>query len=321
MSNQKISKGIHSITSSPELAGGPLPSASPDGPMTDPCGPAHLPANHSPQPESAEDTTTTGTSPRRGLISSASAALQSSLESRLQARLPTVNTTGSMTYKMRWKRKTTPRGRSYYQLVASAPRTSDSDCGLLHSGWPTALARDWKHSPGMATSATNPDGSARDRTDQLPSKALLAGWPTPRSADAEKNVRTLEGALREIQRKGSPQDAAQAAAIAGWPTPVANDDNKTPEAHMAMKKRMGERDGTGANRTTITSLQVMAKFTGPARITASGQILTGSCAGMESGGQLNPRFSGWLMGYPKEWCEAALSAAQHIRSQKKRKRG
>ncbi len=45
----------------------------------------------------------------------------------------------------------------------------------------------------------------------------------------------------------------------GWPTPTANDDNKSPEAHLAMKKRMGERAGTGANRTAITSLQVMAK--------------------------------------------------------------
>lgn len=41
-----------------------------------------------------------------------------------------------------------------------------------------------------------------------------------------------------------------------WPTAVAKDDGKTPEAHLAMKKRMGERDGTFANRTEITSLAV-----------------------------------------------------------------
>ena len=44
-----------------------------------------------------------------------------------------------------------------------------------------------------------------------------------------------------------------------WPTPVANDDNKSPEAHLAMKQRMGVRDGSNSNRTEITSLQVMAK--------------------------------------------------------------
>jgi hypothetical protein len=33
-------------------------------------------------------------------------------------------------------------------------------------------------------------------------------------------------------------------ALSSWPTPVANDDNKSPEAHLAMKQRMGERDGS-----------------------------------------------------------------------------
>lgn len=39
-----------------------------------------------------------------------------------------------------------------------------------------------------------------------------------------------------------------------WPTPVANDDNKSPDAHMAMKKRM-----KGGERNSITSLNVMVK--------------------------------------------------------------
>jgi hypothetical protein len=33
--------------------------------------------------------------------------------------------------------------------------------------WPTASARDWKDSPGMARTGTNPDGSLRSREDQL----------------------------------------------------------------------------------------------------------------------------------------------------------
>lgn len=39
-----------------------------------------------------------------------------------------------------------------------------------------------------------------------------------------------------------------------WPTPVANDDNKSPEAHMAMKARM-----PGGPRKKPTSLNVMVK--------------------------------------------------------------
>jgi len=45
-----------------------------------------------------------------------------------------------------------------------------------------------------------------------------------------------------------------------WPTSVANEDNKSPEAYLAMKKRMGERDGSNSNRTAITSLQVRIKM-------------------------------------------------------------
>lgn len=50
-----------------------------------------------------------------------------------------------------------------------------------------------------------------------------------------------------------------------WPTAVARDDGKTPEAHLEMKRRMGERDGTFANRTEITSLAVKVQMWPTAR--------------------------------------------------------
>jgi len=80
---------------------------------------------------------------------------------------------------------------------------------------------------------------------------------------------------------------------------VAHDDNKTPEAHLAMKKWMGERDGTGANRMAITSLQVMAQISTP------GPTPSGSPAETVKSVQLAPELPCYLQGYPVEWLFAA----------------
>lgn len=53
------------------------------------------------------------------------------------------------------------------------------------------------------------------------SGSACTSWPTARETDGEKNVRSFEGALREMERKGSPQDLCQAARIASWPSPMA----------------------------------------------------------------------------------------------------
>jgi hypothetical protein len=48
----------------------------------------------------------------------------------------------------------------------------------LLSSWVTPMSRDWKDSPGMATTGMNPDGSVRSRMDQLPRQVQLTVFGT-----------------------------------------------------------------------------------------------------------------------------------------------
>ena len=92
------------------------------------------------------------------------------------------------------------------------------------------------------------------------------------------------------------------ASLADWTTPATRD-------HKMSKHR---------DRAKGEQLDGQVQLVGPMRLTADGRLLTGSSAGMESGGQLNPAFSRWLMGYPKAWCEAAIAASRTLKQRKKR---
>src|SRR6516225_4408181 len=97
-----------------------------------------VPASPFPPPARARVPMTSVICGLRGFLSSASASLQSSLESTLRRQL---GGAGSTLFSLIWRRKATPAGRPYYQLAASARRTSGSEFGSWPSpvkeGWPT----------------------------------------------------------------------------------------------------------------------------------------------------------------------------------------
>lgn len=90
-------------------------------------------------------------------------------------------------------------------------------------------------------------------------------WPTAAAHDAKGN-RGSQNTFTDGHYR--PHDLSTS--TEKWPTPVARDDNKTPEAHLAMKQRMGERDGTHANRMAITSLNVKVQAWATPRSTVKG---------------------------------------------------
>lgn len=280
----------HKSTCSPGSADGAPPCGSPAGRTIGLFGQEVAHASRSAPREAKKATQTPDTSGPKCSGSSASVALSEYLASRLRARF---GTDGSMEYRQTWRERITPSGRSYWAHTASARRTSDNGCtgwptpnsgpqndndstwetrraelqnrhingngfGLTlgmaaqTAGWCSPSELDWKDTPGMAMTATNPDGTIRTRADQLPRQAALAGYATPHASDAKRTdggtVPTIGMAARGMITKSSGAE--------------------TPEATNSRSSR----------------------------------------------GVLNPDLPRWLMGFPRAWCDSAVTAMQSFRS-------
>lgn len=136
----------------------------------------------------------------------------------------------------------------------SRSRGGDSD-GLTHDGCGHPLPESFVKYDRATSSWRMSPGSLLRTAISLPDWEIFSQrWPSWGIA--------LHGECCELPTWEPPTAAPESSS---WPTPTANDDNKSPEAHLAMKKRMGERDGTFANRTAVTSLQVLVQMWPTAR--------------------------------------------------------
>lgn len=220
------------------------------------------------------------TSGTYGPLSSTSSKSQN-LQSSLENRLRAkLQTLGSTLYTMTWKPWITPSGVSRSRLRASVRRTS----GTETSGWPTPSVRDYKDTGDLEKSRFRKDG--KERMDTIPRLAQLAGWLSPQTIDAQGNGRA--GRLKRD------------------PMPDGTRKNRLPTSAGNFRQDLKD--------------QVLNCIppNSPARLTASGEMLIGSSAGMESGGQLNPAHPRWLMGLPTAWDDCAVMVTPLTRKQQKR---
>lgn len=322
--DQTICADTRNATSSQELAGGPTLFGSPDGPTTKKSGPAHVRVSRFRARDSEKAISTNDTSGPLFSASSPSAALQRSLANRLAERM---DLNGSPLFALTWKELDMPSGPPICRLAASERRISGDAC----SGWPTP-----NHN------STGPGAQGRDGGLTLQTAAQLASWPTTAARDWKNGKSNLHGTnarpLNEVAMlaswptpmAGTPAQNGYNAAgntdssrktvalLAPWSTPRANK-RGFPDAHGSQKAPLAswatprERDHHPSHKEGYQG-NFRTDLGSEARLVATGPTSNGSHASTENGGQLNPAFSRWLQGFPKEWCEAAIQTHRSMRT-------
>lgn len=209
MFDQAMSRDSTSATSLPGSESGVTPSDLPDGRIIDLSGPAHVPAQVSPQQGRVKGLRMLATSGLLGIDSSGSAALQRSLESRLRQQL---DSAGSTLFKLTWKRRRTPLGRSYLERAVSEVRTGDSAFTSL----PTPQTHD-------VTTRGNTEADHHYSPHDLSNAAMLSAVPSPCTPNGGRSMSTekMDATGKTTDGRKHTASLEHTVKFASVPTPMA----------------------------------------------------------------------------------------------------
>ena len=200
-----------------------------------------------------------------------------------------------------WKKMVTEQRGEYSVRLKSEQVTKERESSSTEN-WPTAAARDWKDSPGpWMYNATNPDGTDRNRTDQLARAVYHRQWPTPPTAEAQKisnkanygqkclsNHPSIRGLpdREKLKKDGKNQEQ--------WPTPRAGDPgSRKPGTGGKILEEEAKKNWATPEAQNQTGYQ-----------TKNGQVFPR--LGSQTLGKLNPSWVEQLMGVPVGWTQLPI---------------